>query len=143
MSLLAGLKQYDEDLASLVRKTVDMQINYMLLQHAACLKIKQDEIENGMIMFDIIQAMIDAFEVQRQEMTKNFGENELKEVYQKKEYDKLFYSSVTDAVLRSNTFYFELAPRPQGAEYICDEAECDRRMQEIVSKYFPNISKAA
>ncbi len=139
-TFLADMKKFDDTANNIAREYLDMQITCMILHHAGCLKTNEGD-KNGAIILDSVSKMREAVNKLHDTCMKSLGEKEMKNAFSRIGYDKILYSSLSDGILQSNASYFTIAPRPQGAEYRCDEAACHKNTEDHLQKYFSLLWK--
>jgi len=142
-NILDEIKTFDGKMDELTQDCLELQITCMLLHHAGCMKIKEDDIENGLIIITFVEELRKALAKQKEEFVKAFDDEEVTRAYTRTGGDRILFSSLSNAVIKSNSLYFDIPSRPQGAEYVCDEALCQKRIQAEVQKYFSSLWKAA
>jgi len=119
-----------------------LQVECMLMQYEGCNKIRNNDSENGLIILEAVRRMRESLKKQKDDLLGSISEEEFKEACKRAGFDKILYSSVSDAVLKDNTIYFELAPRPAGDAYKCDEMACKAKVYALALDYFPSLYKS-
>ncbi len=132
----------NEEIAQTILQVSNLQITYMLLQHEACMRIKDDNIEDGLVMMGALHAMRDLYEKHKNQVHELFNADDMMAVFNQMGIEKVLYSSLSDDVFRSNSLYFDIPPRPAGAEYAYNEALGKKKTQEAMQKYFPGMVDA-
>lgn len=135
-NFLQDIKNFHEGVNGVARDILDRQITCMLLYHAGCMKIERGDVRNGQVIIDTVRKMIETTNELQQKCERSLSKEELKSASTRIGRDKIVYSSLSDAVLKSNVGNFDFAPRPHGDAYICDEALCEKNMSVLLQKYF-------
>lgn len=136
-------RNLEDELDGITRDYLNLQISAMLLQHAACMEMRQGSMENGLIMLESVMEMRKALEEQRQQILEVAGEEEMDASCERIGFEKTLYSSVSDSVLANNSLYFDIPPRPEGPEYACDEQKCALNIRIQTLEHFPELMAAA
>lgn len=121
---------------------LEEMLNCMFLQYAASEKIKKD-IPKGLAMIQAVDAMRKTLEETKTAMEAALSEEEIKASRNRIGYYKTLFSQTCDSVIASNSKYFDIPARPQGAEYACDEKFCLEDVHLVAQFYFPEIYDSA
>lgn len=142
MNLIEQLKLHDEKIVEITRDCIELQIACMLLMHEACIRIKKDEFEDGLMMIAALYAVRESYNEARKEFLEVFNEDDVVKVYESLGGDRIVYTSIEDNVIRCNQLYFDIPPRPPGEEYRYNPAVSAKKRQDALHKYFPMLRGA-
>ncbi|HEU5046429.1 MAG TPA: hypothetical protein VFT64_01145 [Rickettsiales bacterium] len=137
-----GTSTFQQELDSIVTSTVQLQITCMMLQHEGCNMIRNGDSEKGLIMLEAVRKMRASLEEQNQEVLDTAGPDELSGSQQRTGFNKTLYTTVSDAVIKDNTLYFDLA-RPADPAYKCDDITCKAKTFALAREYFPSFYEKA
>jgi hypothetical protein len=139
VSFLSDMKEFNDDVDSITRRYLDMQIVAMMLYHAGCVRIQEGDPANGELIIEVAQHARESLADLKATFETSFGKDDMYKAFKRVGYAKLLFSSLSDGVLRNNHPYFDLPQRPPGAEYACDDAACDERIGGLLHEYFPSL----
>lgn len=132
-------KSFTEELDSIITSYAELQVTCMLLQHEGCNKIRNNDSESGLIILEAVRKMRASLEEQNQELLDSISVEELDEAHQRTGFFRIIFSSISDAVIKDNTIYFELPQRPGDAAYKCDEMSCRAKVFGLSKEFFPSL----
>ncbi|MEI6729752.1 MAG: hypothetical protein WCL30_00700 [Pseudomonadota bacterium] len=134
--------EFESNMDSLMKSYLDSQITCMMLQHNACIEVRDGNLENGLIMLESVYKMRESLSKQKQEIIDTFGIEEIEAACGRINFDNILYARLSDEMLGHNALYFNIEPRPLGEEYYCDEDVAKRASQMLYREYFPTLIAA-
>jgi hypothetical protein len=133
---LDDLKAWDSEVDSIASRYLGRLMEVMRLQHAGILFMESGKTETGRVVLDTTQKLRASVVELWERMKGSLGKHTTERIFARIGRSKILFSSLSDDVLRNNSEFFNIPPRPQGTEFACDEAACDEGVNAVLRKYF-------
>jgi|GEM_PF-1017941 len=134
--------EFESNMDNLMKSYLDSQITCMMLQHNACIEVRDGDLEKGLIMLESVYKMREVLSKQKQEIIDSFGSEEIEASCERINFDGVLYARLSDEMFKHNALYFNIEPRPLGEEYYCDETAAKRASKLLYREYFPTLIAA-
>jgi hypothetical protein len=131
-------QEQNKEIDTVISAYAGEQLVCMYLQYAAGVEIKKD-IKKGMIMLEAVEKIRNLLNEKKKEMESVLGGDAISASFERIGFLRKIYPRLTDAMIESNSKYFGISLRPQGAEYGCDDAACNESAFMLAYDYFPSL----